>query len=331
MAKTRTKGRQLFLLTGENNFALREELERWKRTFREKHGEVNLEIVQAKNLQIQDLLDRCQSSPFLSDIRLLLIEGIPRFTKEECTSLLRSLHPSTIVAFIEPSLDRRSSAAKFLLRHAEVRSFHPLIRPKLISWICRLCEEHGGHMEPGIAQHLIELVGTDQWHLKQECLKVLLYAAPEPPSQEDIHRVCQPSGTHAIWTLSDLIGQRKPVEALRYATALWESGEDAQSLWNIFLWVMRNIAEMWLWLHERNLPPLALARESGIPLPSIRSLLPYVQTLSEEQVRRILATAVEADLALKNGEIRATAEDSTELIALLERQILGLGIPSSPP
>ena len=66
----------LLLFTGENTFALAEELRRWKSAFLAKHGEANLLTLEGRTLDWGALRSEVQTAPFLGEKRLILIEGI---------------------------------------------------------------------------------------------------------------------------------------------------------------------------------------------------------------------------------------------------------------
>ena len=256
LAYTRLVKQQLFFFTGENTFALKEELLRWKSSFLEKHGEANLQVVSGKDLKWRDLLDEVRSAPFLGEKRLVLVEGLPtKITKEDLENLKKEIHPSTILAFVESAPDKRKTIAKFLGKEATVRGFFPSTKNQLVTWIINLAKEHGVTIDSDVASHLVDVVGTDQWHLRNELLKLISYTSNKrtneqtknespttSPSITDIDNVCLPSQKHTVWILSDLIGKGKTREAATFCRTLHESGEDAYSLWNIFLWITKNIA-----------------------------------------------------------------------------------------
>lgn len=315
---------QLYLFTGPNTFTLAAELARWKDAFLQKHGEGNLQVFDADDLQWVAFRNEASSAPFLSDKRLLIVEGIPTITKEELEQLLATMHEGTVLVFVESHPDKRKSIVKFLLKEATVRLFPALSQQHLTTWIVSLGKTFGVTIPDDVAAAIVHSVGTDQWCLKQECLKVLSFAAPNAPTVEDVQRICLPSGTHAVWVLSDLIGKGKTEESALYGATLWESGEDAYLLWHTVLYIIRNIAALWIFHHEKNLSGSLLSKESGVHILSVQSLLPLVRTLSEEKVRAIVESAVDADRALKSGELRATAQNAIELVTMLERQLLGL-------
>lgn len=315
---------QLFLFTGENTFELSEEIARWKRSFLEKHGESNLQILQGKTLSWTDLLEEVRSAPFLGEKRLVLVEGIPpKITKENLESLSDVIHPDTILSFVEPVVDKRKGVTKFLIKNATVKTFLPKTPNQLIGWLQNIAKEHGPELDANTAAHMISVVGSDQWHLKNECLKLIAYSA-DKPKVEEVDRVCMPSEKHTVWKMSDLIGSGKAGESVRFAKKLHESGEDAFRLWNLFLWIARNMATIWMWKNEKNLSPMAISKEAGIPFPGVRSLMPRVEKFSEEEMRSFVKRLVEADEALKTGGIKATGTEPVELVTMLERELMAL-------
>lgn len=331
---------QLFLFTGENTFELAEEVNKWKRSFLEKHGEANLQVLQGKNLTWSELLEEVRTAPFLGEKRLVIVEGMPgkatknenedeskasssEITKEKLESLSGLMHPATILAFFEPVADKRKGVTKFLLKNATVKTFLPKTPNQLIGWLQNLAKENGSELDAKTAVHIISIVGSDQWHLKNECLKLIAYSS-DKPTMEEADLVCMPSEKHTVWKMSDLIGSGKSGESVRFARKLQESGEDAFRLWNLFLWIARNMATIWMWKNEKNLSPMAISKEAGIPFPGVRSLMPRVNKFSEEEIKSFVKRLVEADEALKTGVIKATGAEPIELVTLLEKELLAL-------
>ena len=313
---------QLYFFIGENTFVLTEELKRWKDVFIAKHGEANFQMLDGKTCTWTMLLDDIHAAPFLAEKRLVLVEGVPaKVEKEQLERLPHVLHPATILTIADPAPDKRKSVTKFLMREATVKSFTPLTPKQLVPWLQNIAMEHGTHLEPPVAAHLIAVVGNDQWHLKSELLKVLAYASASP-TLTNIDHVCIPSEKHTVWKMSDLMGRSDGKGAARFARELFESGEDAHGLWNIFLWITKNMAALWMYQNEKKLSLGELCKESGVPFSSAQALLPLVKKFSKQDMQHIVTNIVEADEALKTGGIKATGMEPVELITLLERKIL---------
>ena len=75
-------------MTGENLYALRGEKRRWIDEFSKKHGPENIVRVDGKGLTVRILLDEVGVMPFLAEKRLVIVDGVPKSTKEEIQALL---------------------------------------------------------------------------------------------------------------------------------------------------------------------------------------------------------------------------------------------------
>jgi DNA polymerase III delta subunit len=101
---------QVYLFTGENEYLLREERRKWKAQFIEKHGDQNYLMIQGNTTTFRQFLDEISVAPFLGDKRLIIIDGIPKFSKEEYETLPECIHPDCIVLFIDSKPDKRLKA-----------------------------------------------------------------------------------------------------------------------------------------------------------------------------------------------------------------------------
>jgi DNA polymerase III delta subunit len=67
----------LFLFTGEETYLLTEQIHSWKRAFIQKHGDINLEVLDATRQPLNEVMASVNAMPFLGDKRLIFIHGLP--------------------------------------------------------------------------------------------------------------------------------------------------------------------------------------------------------------------------------------------------------------
>ena len=79
---------QIYLITGDNDYQIVLERRRWIRGFAEKHGEENCSRIEGVGLSYGKLLDEVAVLPFTAQKRLVVVEGVPAFSKEEMDKLL---------------------------------------------------------------------------------------------------------------------------------------------------------------------------------------------------------------------------------------------------
>ncbi|MFA6039127.1 MAG: DNA polymerase III subunit delta [Candidatus Peribacteraceae bacterium] len=312
----------LFYFTGGNAFAVREEKRAWQKQFEEKHGPENLVVLQALDVKYRTLLDEVSVAPFIAGKRLLIIEGTPSFTKEEVELLLGSIHPDCVLVIADAHPDKRLSAVKALLKAAQVKEFTVLDGKRLGQWMATYAATHHGSFAPGAAEHLVTFVGEDQDALAQEIVKLVTYAGDRPVTKEDVDALAVSSGEQEVWKLTNLLGEGKGDEALRYARRLLAHGEDPFSLWSILLWMLRTLVTVTAAVKAGERNPAKIASVYKVPFPSARNLLRLAQDVPLASLQALLVWATDTDKALKTGGFKSTKEAPEELLALIDQFIV---------
>ncbi len=310
----------IFLFTGENAFALRQEKSRWVVQFTAKHGAENALQIDGSSVSLRAFLDEVSASPFIAGKRLVVVQGVPRLSKEEMQVLLQSVHPDCVLLFTDPAPDKRLGGLKHLLTIATVKEFAPVRGKMLQEWMQRECAQRGSALEPAAADLLLQTVGENQDMLVQELDKLALTG--KSISSEHVRLLAVPSGDQEVWHFTTLMANGDLPGALRYAQTLLRAGEDSHSLWNFLLWLTRCLAAVALCAAEGQRNPAKIASMAGVPFPTAKMLLPMAQNVPVNAVRDLISWAVESDRDLKTGGYRATGEASQELVALIDELIV---------
>ncbi|MBI5156330.1 DNA polymerase III subunit delta [Candidatus Peregrinibacteria bacterium] len=313
---------QIFLFTGENTFALREEKKRWIDEFVKKHGPENLLRLTGKEVKIRTLLDEIGVAPFLAERRLVLIDGVPVFTKEEVTRVNENIHPDVILLITDPAPDRRLSGVKEFLSVAEVKEFKNLPLKSLLLWMQSVVAAGGGSIDRDACDVLLELVGSGQDMLAEELQKLSLAAAGRSITAADVERMAMPTSEGVVWKLTDLLAAGKKSDAFLFAHRYLERGGDAYGLWAILLGMLRNLTAISMAGSGGRVDQKQLASDLQIHPFAVRSLLSYAQRAKRPALQQFLDQTVDSDIALKTGQLRATDEAPEELLALIDRFIL---------
>lgn len=306
--------------TGENDHALAKERRRWSDEFALKHGPENRIQIDGSAISLRELLDEVSAAPFIAAKRLVILRGMPRFTKEEMQVLLQSLHPDCVLLVCDSAPDKRLGGLKYLLTVATVKEFPRLRGRTLLEWMQREAAVQGCAIGSRAAELLLATIGDDQQMLAQEIGKLALGGGPI--TEDRVRLLAVPSGEQEIWQLTTILTHGDLPGALGYAQSLLRSGEDPFSLWNILLWVLRCLTAVALCVSEGERNPAKIASSAGVPFPTARMLTPMAQSLTLPQLRALLDWAATADRDLKTGGYRATAEAGQELVALIDELIV---------
>lgn len=312
--------KNVFLFTGDNRFAIREERRLWVKRFIEKHNSENLHCLEEGGLMPRSLLDDISVAPFIAAARLVIVEGVPRWTGEEMENLLSQIHPQVVLLFVSPGLDRRGAAVRVLLKRVQCRTFPVLKGAKLHAWIDETVRSYGSSFPRDARERLLELMGTDQDMLFQEIQKLAICRREITIS--DIDRLVVPSREWVEWHLKDILARGDTGAAMQYARTLLQGGQDPFALWAMLLKMVRNMTVIVSAVQDGERNAQVIAQAHAIHPFVVLSLLPLARRVRLCHMRLLIDRVVEMDHALKTGALRATADDSTELHALIDQAVL---------
>ncbi|MDD4628216.1 MAG: DNA polymerase III subunit delta [Candidatus Peribacteraceae bacterium] len=319
----------LFLFTGENTFLLGQELSRWVKEFREKHGEENLARRDGKAISVVELMNEISTAPFIAEKRLIVLDGLPAFTKEDLKALLAGMHPQVLLLIVDPKPDKRLAVTKEIMEQATVKEFRPLQRDAVLQWMRTYLPSLGGSADNDALSLLMDFAGEDQLVLSQELLKLTLHACGKPITRADVEELVFPSSERTVWRMMDLLGEGRGEDAVHYARTLLLRGESPHSIWNMLLWMLASLTEVVGAVESGTTAPLSIVQATGVKFGTVRALLPLARRCKSAHLQSILSQAVEADIALKTGAYRATTEGGEELETLIDRCLLAFSCPTA--
>lgn len=312
----------IYLFTGENEYVLREERKRWIEQFVKKYGEENCARIDGSKLTIRELLDEISVLPFLAEKRLVIVDGVPKSSKEEIQSIESAIHPQVLLLFVDASPDKRTAGVKELLKTAEVKEFAPVRGALLQQWMKTYATEHGLPLSKDIADAVVAYVGEDQVMIAQELSKLGAAASGKTLSMADVEQLVIPTDEGVVWKITDMLSGGSKKDAFLYARRLLSRGGDAYGLWAILLSMLKNVVAVHAAVEAGNRDLKDVASAAGVHPFAARSLVGYARRIKEDSLKTFLSWAVSADRALKTGTLRSTDEAPQELHALIDRFIL---------
>lgn len=311
----------IFLFAGKNRYALETERKRWEKEFAERHGTENLLQRSGIGLALRELLDDVSVAPFLAEKRLVVVDGLPKFDKQEVEVLLQSIHPAVILLFLERPTKGRSPG-KELSEVCSVKQFPELRTPALIAWAVTRATEEGFTLSKEAADRLVMMLEGDQQFIDSEVRKLALLFEGKTVVADDLESVVLPL-EGVPWSMTDAILARTPGKAVLSAKRLLETGADAFSLWNAALAFLRNLVAVTAATEAGMTGTDAIGAKTGVHPFVLRNMLPLARSLRTADIAPLVDRAVAFDIKLKTGRLRATDDALDELIAALDSVLMG--------
>jgi len=321
----------IFLFHGEDNYSISKKVSFWIQEFKNKHGgDINIDVIEAKQLNPAEFGTNLQALPFLGEKRLVIVKDYLKIRKAEeqkkVAETIEKTPDHCVLVFTETDPpDKRLTLYKRLTKIAKVEEFKSLSPAQLTQWILKETQARNGNIDNRCADFLSAHVGPNLWQLSNEIDKLIQASKSEPDgkiTQPLIEKLVPASLSSSIFKLTDAIAARNKHQSLGIFKVLIDSGED---LMMVFYMIVR---------HFRILIQSHYLTERGERPDSIARLLkqhPFVaQTTSRqsknftaEKLRDIYAALLEIDRSFKTGKIKITAENQTELLLEIEKLIIG--------
>lgn len=333
--------KHIVLLFGDDPFAVRETVDRWKKAFTEKHGDINIDIFEGKTPAHQ-IIEATQTMPFLGEKRLVIVKDfLAEQDSEEQKKMAErfgDIPDSTVVLFWENSQpDKRTSLFKALQKSARTEEFKPLVGDDLTRWIIKTVEERGAAIDWQTATYLASLLPPDTWQLHNEIEKLLLYVMPspgqvaEPITKDTIDSVVTAAHATTVFKLTDALGQRRSDEAIRHLHTLIEKGEEIPMIWGMLVRQIRMLIQI-RELSQAGQSPASIAATIKQHPYAVSTMVPQSKNFTLSELKKLFARLLSIDLRLKTGAFSYTATDPRAYLLELETFLVessGKSLPSS--
>ena len=334
----RNSMKNLFLFTGQETYLLTQQINYWKESFLQKHGDINLLTLDADEVSLGQIMTDVEAQPFLGDKRLIFIYGLPekastRETKKsekrdedlkKLASYLPKIPETSVVVFVQSEPDKRKSFYKMLAKQAEVKEFNPLKGIELGKWVTKQVNSLGGKIDKNTVDYLITTLGDDLWKLSNEIQKLASYTAGEPITILLVDHICIPTMEANIFKLTDGLGEKNHKKAIHHLHQMMAAGEDLRPVFYMVIRQFRLLLRVGDYLKKNpSVSSEAIASALKIHPFVAKNTLAQLRSFDFDELKKAYAELLEIDHRLKTSRIRVTNERQEELALVIEQFVLG--------
>lgn len=298
-------------------------------------GDLNIVVLDGKKVGLGELIGACNTVPFLTDRRLVIVEGLlgrlePRASSrakkreksrspsaseleyaDKLAAYLPDLPPSTRLVFVER---KRLSPHNPILKQATdsseayVREFKQPGSGALQDWIRRQARRKGADITGDAVRMLISFVGQNMRLLDQELEKlVALVNYSGTITGDDVKTLVHATHDPNIFSLVDALGLRDRQRAMLELQELLATGASDLYLLAMMTRQIRLILSVKDLVEEKGLAPDATRRELRISHRFIlEKLLRQARWFSIEELEMIQRRMLGIDQAIKTGSIEGS-------------------------
>lgn len=281
----------------------------------------NTTLVDGRAVTPGELLALCQTVPFLSAHRLIIVEGLlGRFeptagrgrrgrrqgTRENLAPWraladgLAAMPESTSLVLRDGDVQAKNPLLSLLQPLAEVREFRPLDRRDVPGWIVQRSRQSGLTIAPRAVALLSSLVGNDLWTLSNELDKLAAYADGRQVEEEDVRALVSSIREANVFAMADALTEGHTEDAAGLIRRLLEEGDSPQRLLAVIARHYRHLIVAKDLLAGR-LPPPQIGARLGVPGFALERILRQVPRYSMARLKAAMGRILEADLSIKRG------------------------------
>lgn len=281
-------------------------------------AELNISVLDGKQASAADVLSAARAIPFLSDRRLVIVQGMlswltrkgaGKVSKEELDRLadgLTQLPDWARVVFVETgSLSDRNAILK--LAKTEPGGYHKEFDPprNAVKWIIEHARaEYDTEIEPGAAHALAEVINNDLRTADSELAKLTMYVnGARSISEADITLLTPYVSEANVFEMVDAIGRRDGKTATRLLHRLLEEGEPLQ-LFGMIIRQFRLLIQTREYINAGGTPK-GVSKAIGVHPYVGDKLATQVRAFSLEQLEKIYHFLLDTDIGIKTGRVNS--------------------------
>ncbi len=290
------------VITGNNEFAARNELNRLVQEFVTKHGEFGVERIEAADIELGRLLENVGSAPFLASRRMIILSS-PSSNKtvaEHIDQILDAASESTDLIISERKFDKRLGLYKTLKKRAEFKEYNDLDERGLAGWLVVEAKKRGGTLKNVDANFLVQRAGLNQMGLSHELGKLLSY---DPSiTRDNIELLIEPLPQSSVFDLLDAAFAGNKQRTIALYQDQRKQQVEPQAIMGMIAWQVHILAVVKF--NEKD-GAEAIAQKAKLSPFVVRKTLNITRSLSQKQTKDLVGRALALDIRLKSEMIDA--------------------------
>lgn len=308
LEKAFAANKRLFLLYGQEEYVLDKSIDQIKDHFlKPDQADFNLDIIDTMPKDPFDLINKCNTLPFMADFRLVVLKNIGIFDLKDKLGLepwvdeLAKLPSTSVLIIKEESIDKRKKIYKFFQKEGYIEEFDYLNEKDIIRYLGRWFHQRNLRIKTAAILLLLERVGSDLTTIINECDKLANYAQ-EVVTEDMVKDLVRERLESKIFSLTDALGAKDREGVIRHYHIMVENRE---SMNHVLFMIGRHIKLLYQTklIQSSKRPGTDLMQVLGLPQFVARKLKDQAKLFSQSELNHILKELVDLEWDFKRGKI----------------------------
>lgn len=219
----------IVLMMGEPH-GVQKAMERWKKAFIEKHGDLNLEEYDTEEAGVDPAFQAAHVPPFLGEKRLIILKNIisgqKKADRDACLKSLEAIPDFTVLLMTETQAEWTEKERGAWEKTATLHDFKKESAVEQREAIERRLAREGLKAPSHAIQKLIDAAGHDAWTLEQELEKWVIQMKMVGPAASTKPDLSPPPIEENVFKWCDDLTARRSQAALSRLHSFQQNGEE---------------------------------------------------------------------------------------------------------
>ncbi|MGF7056379.1 DNA polymerase III subunit delta [Brassicibacter mesophilus] len=282
---------------------------------------LNYVHLDGKEISIDNIINACETLPFMSDKKIVVVEDVTYFTstkgsnvqdEEELSNYLLNLNESTCLIFVEKEdkIDNRKKIVKKVKEVGSVIQLTKLKDEELNKWILDIFGKNGKKISKKDIYYFIQASGYFEssinktlYDLENEIIKICNYLGDRNEvTKNDIDKVGIKTLQNNIFKLVDGIGQKKTEVSLSIFNEMLLESQPLQVILHMIIRQLRLLLMAKL-LEEKGYSHGSIAQKMNIHSFVAQKIVGQSKNFTIEELKKGLEDGLEVDKSIKTGKM----------------------------
>jgi DNA polymerase III subunit delta len=309
--------KNLYLFCGQEKYLIENITSKLKEKLIDKSFEAfNYTLLQGENASVQRIIEHCETLPFMSEKRMILVRQYPFNSKQNeeedqqiCQYIIKGVPPTSHLVFVvDGDVDKRRKIIKEIKKSGEMVEFGRISGADLEKWISSKFKHNHKEISIDNIRYFIQCldygsknsdVGLED--VQNEINKLISFVGNKSKIvREDIDNITSKSISNSVFNLINFIAQRDGYNALGVLGDIVSKGEPLQLVLFMISKQYKNIL-MCKILSQRGYSHQEIASKLSLHPFVVKNSISQGNSLREEIIKKALELCLETDISIKKG------------------------------
>lgn len=264
---------------------------------------LNYQYFDVNKANIEEVINTAKTVPFLTKMRLVVIDNIEKAKNQGRESLINYLaNPSKFacIVVLYKGTSKLPAYIKKMAEHGELISFKHPYENELGYWVKLIAKRYGKTITDEAILLIIEIVGNNLSRLDNEINKLSAYVGNKKEIElADAEEMISHVKLHNIFELTDALGDKDTRKGLKYLKALLSAGEHYLVILAMIIRYYKRLLTAKLMLDKFS--RIEIAGKLGVSKFFMKNFLASVDKFEVIELKNIYSSLAQLDKKIKTG------------------------------